>query len=365
MNSIFLNTQNVNNGGSIYLENPDSVIYISGSSFINTISEKIGGSIFLDIKQSDISNCCFNNCSSKLSASSLFVRSEDNLIDNLLSESAITFCSCNSSTVQLLRGQQSLFSVNISNNQVHATSSAFQTDLGHKSTLTFLHSASNIGQANIELLFVRDVSSVQVSNFINNTNSNEFISISSGSWDFKKCIFAKNHGNRFNHSKDELKIADCIFDVEIQFTDSRILTNHITIRSDAPLNQLPTNFNGFCPASGTPTHPMPSPTPAPTKLETTTLPSQSVNEIPTQSEMIPTQTATAQEIIAENQLTSSFFALPAKILLVALVFFILFSFLIHSETQQNDNEVILDSVGQQIVGSIEMPDNFDIESIGE
>ena len=118
LNSIIINSHVSDNGGCIFVYNKEMEIVIYGSSFIHSTSEKVGGALFLDIKKSDISNCCIQNCSSKEMASSIYVKSIDHMADNLISSSAVTLCNCHKSTLEIIQGQQLIFLTIMPNPQV-------------------------------------------------------------------------------------------------------------------------------------------------------------------------------------------------------------------------------------------------------
>lgn len=356
LNSIILNSHVSDNGGCICIQNKKMEIIIAGSSFIHSTSEKTGGALFLDIYKSDISNCCIQNCSSKEFSSSIHVASVDGMADNLISNSAITLCDCNQSTCEIIRGQQNIFTVNISNNHVKSKSSGILINTHHLSAVVFLLNViNNIGETTLDFQS-EEVSEVLKSNFINNTNLSPkgYILISAGQWNFKHSIFLRNTGTNFLHLLDEIQFINCSLDNPIP-SSSNFIVNNIHYVTDCPLNYISDLFNGFCPAYGTPTKPMPSPTPAKTPLASS-IPTNQQNPTITPNISYSNGIIETSMALQKKQGLFSLLLLPLSIIVLAVITFMVCSSIIKpNDDMPVDNTPIMNMVDENdIIDPIEV-----------
>lgn len=366
LNSIVMNCNVPDNGGCIFIQNKETEISISGSSFIHSASAKTGGALFLDIKKSDFSNCCIQNCTSKESASSICVRGVDQMVDNLISNAAITLCDCNKSTIEISQGNQNIYLVNVSNNHAKSIGSGIYIQPNQdKSMVSLFNVVNNIGEITLDFQYSLEVTSVMKSNFINNTNTHSkgYILISSGQWDFRYCVFLRNKGTAFHHLSDDISFINCSFDIPLP-TESMFITRDIHYVTDCPLNKIEDLYLGFCPAFGTPTSPMPSPTPGITIKEP--LP-HSFSANPQSQTISYTNTYPATQTI-QIQNKNGFFTLlllPITIIgLAALTFMICSSIIKPSFDPNDENNPIMNGVDEQdiidiVVEEEEMPSNND------
>lgn len=342
LNSIIMNSHVRDNGGCIFIKNKEMEVFISDSSFIHSNSEKTGGALFFDILKSDISNCCIHNCSSKETSSSIYVMGIDQVSDNLISTSAITFCDCNKSTFEIIQGQQNIFTVNISNNHAKSTGSALLVDTFHQTSGIFLLNViNNIGETTLDFKS-EEVSDVMKSNFINNTNmiKDGYILISAGQWNIKHSIFFRNKGTNFLHLSDEIQFINCSLDVNLPKEDNFIVNNNHYV-TNLISNYISDVFLGFCPAYGTPTKPMPSPTPMKSPI---------ASIIHTNSQQRPTISPTSSYSNIETSMAQlqkkqglfSLLLLPLSIIVLAVLAFMVCSKIIRpNEDLPNDNAPIM------------------------
>ena len=183
-------------GSAIYLTTSNSLNIIN-SIFINCFSNNQGGSIYKTNGIFNLTKSCFSKCRTSTS---------DNNFGNALYDSnsklylyQSTFEKCAENTNQY--GDSTIF---ISSTSIFSSNNNFSNNFGYKSSPYILFSSITDSIINFTnfinsyaLVTFESWCSVTyfLHNIINNTNTGDFLYISSGTMVFNQCLFKFNKGN--------------------------------------------------------------------------------------------------------------------------------------------------------------------------
>ncbi|OHT14105.1 hypothetical protein TRFO_03121 [Tritrichomonas foetus] len=368
-NSIFSHCYSQESGGSISVVNEHSTVNIFDVSFISSISQINGGGVFLKVTSADFTNCCFFNCTSHANASSICATVKKPLGEFILSDSTVTFCQGFHDTFQFFDGSQNLHMVNISNNIVETGSSGILLSPSPRMRGTFLQVEKNKGDMVIDLEDSLQVSAIFFANFVFNDNKKQ-LSFSNGPWTIKHSVFFENRVNKIIHETDTLMLFNCSFDFVMMPIDDKIMVVDQKVRDP---NVIPVILSAFCPMDESYLIHKKS------LIQTSNLISNINSTIGVQAETEYLQATESENTLSHSKVESNkegstneensllaFAILPAQIILLAVVVFIIASMVIHPATpMQDDRELIRGHENEDELDQIEITSEEEEEEVDE
>ena len=202
--NIFYNLSNIQSGGSIYISNTNSLIYLENNKFSYCFTNNNGGAIFLSVSKIFINKNCGDQCYSTTSiglggGQFLYIQSQN--IINYFNFSSINKCSYTNngiySSILYNSIKINISNINSSNNYLKRYCSHL---LLYSGTLFILNSnfINSIVEGSIGFQSYFSTSYKYYTNCINNSQGigeNGFIHTNNGSYIAYKCIFQKNNIN--------------------------------------------------------------------------------------------------------------------------------------------------------------------------
>jgi hypothetical protein len=258
LNSIALDAHSQDSGGAIAVDSPRLSMTLTMSAFLKCSAASAGGAVCALAANAYITACCTLECASA-TAPAFFVNASG-IGDNILLQSSLLVTAGRDVAV-LARGEQNINSLNASSNSAESGASAVALRMASAANIDLSTFYKNQGDFVLDIRVSGRVSEVMACNFIQNTTGKGLLIRSAGMWTVKRSVFLRNQGNSFESVEDTLYLRNTFLDFEMGTLPRSVELLDVERGSDTPTHPITDPLRGYCPASGTPLTPMPSPTP--------------------------------------------------------------------------------------------------------